>query len=179
MNIMIDIETLGMTPRAPIVAIGACAFDMNAIRRKFYRAINIDLERFDADASTLRWWLAQGPAARGVFSDPERIDVAQALEDMHEWAFDAVAGRPFKVWAKPPRFDIAIVENAMQVCGIRPLWGHRDVLDMRTAIHLLDPSGEHAVPFTGTVHNALHDAVWQAEYLQAVLCAKRAEASHG
>jgi len=69
MHIMIDLETMGTRPDAPIIAIGAVSFDVDTdwVWRTFY--VNIDLQSAVSagakiDPSTVMWWMKQSDEAR-------------------------------------------------------------------------------------------------------------------
>jgi len=49
MHIMIDLETMGARPNAPIISIGAVAFDANGIDREFYCNVS--------EPTTTRWMM--------------------------------------------------------------------------------------------------------------------------
>ncbi len=166
-HIMIDIETLGQSTRAPILSIGAVASDG---REPFYRSVTPILEPpFVPDWPTIKWWLTQPDAARSSLVDASAIYINHALLDLVDWL--AMDDRTL-LWAKPPRFDIAILEHAYRAGHIVMPWAsyHRQVLDLRTIARLRDPSGDVAVkvPTVSVRHNALDDARWQLDYLLAL-----------
>ena len=62
MHIMIDLETMGTRADAPIVSIGAVAFDAKGIDREFYCTVSLhSAVRSGAviDPSTVMWWLVR------------------------------------------------------------------------------------------------------------------------
>ena len=73
MNLMIDIETLGVKTDAPVISIGACFFDKDGIKEKFYAVLDveqqIDSDLRKVDASTIKWWMGQEGAAKKIFQD--------------------------------------------------------------------------------------------------------------
>ena len=82
-HVMVDIETLGTACDAPILSIGAVAFDIESgeISSKFYRAVDPSsaLERGRADGGTLRWWMGQSDSARkAAFSGNSLVSEALA-----------------------------------------------------------------------------------------------------
>ncbi len=178
MNIMIDIETLGVSSRAPILSIGACSFDQEGIHRRFYTAVILELGApFEPDGSTLAWWMEQDEEARAVFNDPARKPIGGAMQFLHAWICSVQEDHTIKVWAKPPRFDITILEHAFNHSKVRVPWHHRNVLDMRTLTHALDLKGKQAPAPTGTSHNALDDAIYQAQYVRTLLYPQQLELS--
>lgn len=63
-----------------------------------------------------------------------------------------------RIWAKPPSFDLVLLEAAFQRCSINIPWHYRTPRDCRT---LFDITGAKQ-PDVGTAHNALDDAKSQA-----------------
>lgn len=154
---MIDLETLGTTPGCAIVSIGACSFDMEGIKEKFYQAVDISrLPSGTIDAGTVKWWLQQSDAARAVFTDQEATTLAIALERFAEF-WDRNGG--IFLWGHGAAFDAPILDAACNRAGVRSLakfWNYRDT---RTLYALADVSPAREA---GTHHNALDDAVAQA-----------------
>ena len=58
-NVMIDIETLALSNDAAVIAVGACAFDANAIGGRFEVLLNPVLSPGRRDEETLEWWCRQ------------------------------------------------------------------------------------------------------------------------
>mgnify|MGYP006408929027 CR=1 FL=1 len=69
MHIMIDLETMGTRPDAPIISIGAVAFDANGPLDSFYAGVNLGSSVNSGakiDASTVLWWMQQSDEARAA-----------------------------------------------------------------------------------------------------------------
>jgi hypothetical protein len=168
-EVMIDLETLGTEPGAPILSIGACAFgfDDSPIADTFYRAV--DLESclqfgMRPSALTIKWWMQQEVAARDrAFSDVEAVPLAVALCDFSAW----YNGRDLDVWGNSARFDLGLLEAAYKLCAFNVPWKFWQERCYRTAKSL---PGARAVPLEriGTHHNALDDAVSQAMHLRGI-----------
>lgn len=158
-DLMIDIETLGTAPGSVILSIGAVEFDAESgqLGDEFYAAIEpqscVDVG-LSVDMSTLKWWMAQSEEARSAaFAGAEYL--SKALFDLHQFVADA---EPSRVWAKPPSFDLVLLESAYKACAITIPWHYRTPRDVRT---LFDITGA-VQPDVGTAHNALDDAKSQA-----------------
>lgn len=156
---MIDIETLGTAPGSVILSIGAVTFDAEAgtLGAEFYSAIDPQ-SAVDAglrmDVSTLKWWMTQSDdARRAVFAGNQPLDCV--LREFGDFVRKVDASR---VWAKPPSFDLVLLEAAFQACRLHVPWHYRSLRDVRT---LLDITGTRAT-YVGTAHNALDDARSQA-----------------
>lgn len=172
MHIMIDLETMGTRPDAPIIAIGAVAFDVDSDWewRTFY--INVDLQSAvttgaKIDPSTVMWWLQQSKEARAAF-DTKGVDLLAALTKLTEWfgevsgGADAVQMMVDGVWGNGASFDNTILSESYKRVGMTPPWPfwkdrcYRTVKSMFPDVEM-DRSGTH--------HNALDDARSQALHL--------------
>lgn len=162
-HIMIDVESLGTRPDAAILSLGAVKFDDKA----FYASISIDsnLElgrRIQED--TLLWWLKQEIAAQSVFHE-EKIALPQALEDFSDW----VGTGDYEVWSNGADFDIPMVAHAFAQVQMETPWKFWAGNCVRTYKKLPGAKAiASGVPFAGVKHNALADAVHQAQVVQAI-----------
>lgn len=64
-HLMVDLETMGNGPYAPVISIGAVFFDLKTGETGEDFSVNISLEssmryRARPDASTILWWMEQG-----------------------------------------------------------------------------------------------------------------------
>lgn len=167
-HVMLDLETLGTTSDAVIMSIGAVKFDLESDRiddAGFYASVsvesNLDLRRV-INESTLMWWLKQEPAAQAVFHEPKQT-LEQSLCELSDW-FDR---DDYEIWANGASFDTPMVEHAFRQIKMDAPWRYNASRCFRTYKALPFAKGV-SVPFTGTKHNALHDAIHQARTLQAI-----------
>lgn len=167
-HVMLDLETLDTTPSAVIVSIGACRFDPNTgeVGEKFYAILDRDSQtlmgRTSSD-STLKWWNEPGQAeARKVFEEPV-TEVRRALHDFSNFLPLDVGG----IWGNGAAFDNVILWHAFRQFGLDlpPFWTDRC---FRTIKALGKANGIEPPPFRGTAHNALDDAVHQAQHLGVI-----------
>ena len=160
MNIMLDLETLGICPGSVILSIGAVEFDMSGIHREFYT--NIDsMSSQDAgctiDASTVKWWMLQSSTARAaLFVAPTQLDIA--LDSFTEWLPDTLGG----IWGNGANFDNVLLVKAYRILGKTAPWSFRKDRCYRT-IKSLAP--DISLKRVGTHHNSLNDAKTQALHL--------------
>lgn len=166
-DVMVDLETLGRNPYAPILSIGACAFtfDDEPIADTFYVAIDIassiDLG-LRPDGDTIKWWAKQEEAARSrAFNDPDAVSLPLALDAFTEW----MHSRPVDVWGNSARFDLGLLEAAYKACRKEVPWEWWRECCYRTMKRL---PGAKQTPLErfGTHHNALDDAISQAVHLR-------------
>lgn len=158
-DLMIDIETLGTAPGSVILSIGAVAFD--AETGEFGGEFYVEIDPQDAarvgltiDVSTVKWWTEQSAEAqKAAFGGHTGLNAALlSLSAFVEFQ------QPSRVWAKPPSFDIVLLESAYRAAQLTIPWSYKTPRDCRT---LFDLTGA-VQPDVGTAHNALDDAKSQA-----------------
>jgi hypothetical protein len=165
MHVMIDLETMGTRPDAPIIAIGAVAFDGDAIRREFYA--NVDLgssvnSGAQIDASTVMWWLKQSDAARAALTEGEAYSLVGALTELSNW----IDWGPIKgVWGNGATFDNVILRQSYVRTAVPCPWPFWQDRCYRTVKSMYP---DVAMVRSGTHHNALDDARTQAEHLLGI-----------
>ena len=171
LDIMLDLETMGVGPKAAIIAIGAVEFDVNAgeIGARFYR--NVDLESSmrsgcEIDAPTMLWWLRQSEEARAMFSKEIPTPLPQALCDFSQWV--SLCGKPEEVlvWGNGASFDNVILSSAYKATGLIQPWGRSNDRCYRT-VKAQHPTVK--LVRVGTHHNAADDAESQARHMIAML----------
>jgi len=162
-HLMVDMETMAVTPNAVVLSLGAVHFNPygSGYSDKIYFRINIDdqdaLNR-EVDPSTLDWWSKQDPAImEEAFSPDDRISLVDAMSQFHKFAWGCD-----KFWSHGATFDLVILENIYRQLN-KPLpWNYWQLRDTRTLFDLgFDPD----MP-TGSKHDALQDAIRQAVGVQ-------------
>lgn len=182
---MVDLETLGVSPGCSILSIGAVRFDETGIKEKFYIAVTQDsCERAGlvADPDTVKWWSEQSPEAReAVFNPKDPSCIWDALGFFDEWLDDVCPEVKDRiVWGCGAAFDNAILAKAyvitQQKRDAQPwkFWNDRCYRTVK-ALHPDMPMAKR----TGTHHNALDDAISQAEHLITLPSFKRMASQEG
>ena len=175
-HVVVDIETLGTIPGAPIVQIAAVAFDLGASEDEWELfEVKVDVRSLiykeGISFDTLAWWVSQDKGTIDeVFGEAERLDIASALNSFHKW-------RGFthtkNLWGNGAAFDNELLKAALlQYCGIREPWNFRIDRCFRTVKNLYKEQVPEP-PFIGTKHNALDDARHQARWLSQILTHKQ------
>lgn len=171
-DVMLDLETFGSRPGSVIVAIGAVKMDLErgVIGDTFYRVIDpadAQSHGLTIDAATVVWWLGQSDAARMAISAPGGwVRLSGALGDFAEFI-----GTDARVWGNGADFDNALLAAAYHACRAPPPWRHWNSRCYRTCKSLFP---EVKIERAGTHHNALDDAISQAEHLVRIMKAMRA-----
>ena len=168
-DVMIDLETMGLGTNAPILSIGAVAFRASGdgLGATFHEGISLEDSMASGrrpTASTILWWLQQGDEARKQVRQKciSGLPVAVALQALAAW-MKSLPGIPY-VWGNGANFDIAILEQAYLDQGLRTPWGYRDVRCFRTIMSEYGSDLDWVKPLVA--HDALADAEAQARTLQ-------------
>ena len=130
-HISIDIETASTKKNAAITQIGVAVMESDGtIREDLGRNFKVDitcynrLPMFDVDIGTMMWWATQDKVAfnaafgaynptgmEGVNEDREDLETCLALLSLH---LNEIEGKKRRIWAKPPSFDLLIIQNALE-----------------------------------------------------------------
>lgn len=173
-NVMVDLETLGTRPGCKVMSIGAVVFNPAGVeeQKQFYIDIHRDqplLEQHD----TIAWWggvRKDNPKAydRIFGSELPRWPLADALNSFTGW-LNGLGGEVL-VWGNGADFDNPILSAAYTAYGMPQPWGpwngrcYRTLKGLRSDIRLSRK---------GTHHNALDDAISQAQHAVELLNATR------
>ena len=177
-HLMVDLETMGSGPDAPIVSIGAVYFDPSTgnTGAEFYQVVSLESSMtfgMKPDASTIQWWLKQSSEARSAILVDEAMGLRETLELLADFiAENATNGsHTVQLWGNGCSFDNVILRRAYALTETPfavPFWNDRDV---RTMVELGKSVGINPrfdIPFEGDMHNALSDARHQVKYVSAI-----------
>ncbi len=171
-HLMIDLETMGKNPDAPIISIGAIFFDPQTgdVGPEFSKTIDLETAGGVIDRDTIKWWLKQSREAQSAIMTDE-IPLDDALLQLWEF-IDENSGEFFvQVWGNGANFDNTILRRSYERQGITCPWRYYNDRDVRTIVELgkaIDFDARTAIPFEGERHNALDDARYQAKYVSAI-----------
>ena len=167
-QVMLDLETMGVRPNAAFAAIGAVKFDPATGEIHdggFYCLVDLDSAveiGLELDVSTFLWWLEQSDDARMSLLTGTRLPIREALSGFLRWYGNA----PMPTWGNGPASDNVWIKEALRHAGLRCPWTHKEDRCYRT-IREMRPYME-VEPY-GTYHNPLDDAICQAKHLLKVL----------
>lgn len=176
-HVMIDLETFGTRSHSVIVSIGAVQFDpyrVGAIGATFHQGIDVEssLTRgLRMDPSTILWWLKQEQSARE----------ALGIKLHRAWNLPFVLGQftdfveaispDAKVWGNGADFDLVLLQQAYEACGMDKPWKYNASRCYRTMRSEFGTEADWVKPTVA--HDALADAMAQAETLQNIFARMR------
>lgn len=164
-DVMIDIETLSNRFDAPVISIGAVYFDLESGETKQTFLARIDpndaMNFGRANGDTLKWWMEQGDEARRNAMSG-KMTLTAALKELAPFvSSDAM------VWGNGPSFDMTVLEHAYARTGIAVPWKFWNVQCCRTIKRLAASTGWTQPQRQGVHHDALDDAVYQAQWVSS------------
>ena len=167
-RIMLDIETTGKTPGCNILSIGATTFFCPQ-RTNFYRGIHWDNLNpdFCNETDTMEWWREQKQeVAAAAFGGKNTY--CQALQDFTNFIHERQRGHSgLHIYANGAAFDFPILEYAYKAVGLNIPWNYfeRQCYSTLKAHFQRVPKPK----FEGNKHDALDDAINQANHCEAIL----------
>ena len=169
-DLMIDLETLGTRPGSIVASIGAVEFDAETGMIGGLFSANIDLDSAERagltmDVSTVKWWMKQSDQACETTFNKGDKSLHVALFELTKFA---VTVSPKRIWAHSPSFDLVLLEAAYRAINYPFPFRFTQSRDTRT---IFDLTGVKPDRTTGIAHNALDDALAQAD---AVIASYRA-----
>lgn len=175
-NVMVDLETYGSTPGCVIRSIGAVAFTLDGgpLIPDLYQNVTL-ASCLDAglrvEAETEAWWRARPRVTREAL-EADAASLLGTLLRFTDWYRSVAASH---LWCHGASFDVPVLACAYRAVRLSVPWDHRTVRDTRTLYDLVgfDPA---MVARVGDAHNALADAIYQAECVVAALTKLRGAA---
>lgn len=163
MDIMIDIETLGVNPGSAILSIAAVKFNIKTgeVLKELYVVVDLKscLESgLKIEASTFYWWMNQSEEARIDILKPS-MNLSSALQSLSTFI-----NKENVVWGNSARFDLGLLNKAYEVLGIDLPWSFRNERCVRTIV-ALNQGIRDEEEFIGVAHNPIDDCKHQIKYL--------------
>lgn len=171
-DLMIDTETMGLGSNGALCSIGAVFFDVrnSTLGPTFNATIHLATAMRDGgtiDAGTVMWWLGQEDAARKAIRFGGR-DIKDVLTEFGTFIAETCRHEDVRPWGNSASFDLTKIDTACQRSGVKTPWYWTNERDFRT-VRNLHPKVEYDPSLKGvSAHNALADAVFQAEHLFAI-----------
>lgn len=178
-EVMVDLESMGTRPDAPILAIGAVTFNLQTLTLGEMFYINVDLASSVSlgsviDPDTVMWWLKQSDEARSALTRVRGVNAPVALQNFSAWLDrNTVEIKSRKVWGCGPDFDCVLLSEHYRKAMHEVPWMFWNQRDYRTVKNLYqnveqDPRVGH--------HKAVDDAVHQVNHLFKIKRSLRGQA---
>lgn len=164
-HLMVDLETMAVTPRSVILTLGAVHFDPHGVGYTDSLYLRFDLDDQDKlkreiDPNTLDWWAKQdSQIMEEAFSSENRIPLKEALDKFHKFAWGCT-----NFWSHGSAFDLVILEDLYRQMSRTPPWNFWQLRDTRT---IFDLGHDPEMPKEAK-HDALQDAIRQSVGVQNV-----------
>lgn len=173
LNVMADLETLGVDATSVVLSIALVPFGAGWIStdRFVYRPKVEDQLKAGATIteSTLFWWLTQSNDVRLAEADAVRTDSSiVARQIISDLLFVFEGDCSVVLWGNGASFDNVILREFFNRCGILPPWSGRDNLCYRTIKRLYPKLTDDEVKPCELAHDPYEDAMYQVRYLQAL-----------
>jgi len=179
-DLMCDLETMGLPPNGAIVSIGACFFDLERceIGPTFKKNIHLATAVRDGgviEPGTVMWWMRQGDAARAsILADT--YDIRQVLQEFSDWIATHSSHKSVRPWGNSSSFDLTLLNSAYRRADIETPWYFGNERDFRSVRNMY-PSVEYQPDDKGDgAHDALNDAIFQAKHLMRIKNRRKAAA---
>lgn len=172
-DVMFDLETLGLKTNSVVLSIGAVAFGPKGLGQEFYVEIDPDQPNRSLDINTIKWWTQQPipmPFNGIVF-------LKDAFEDfLSNYLFGIstvenqnnliINNKKIILWCNGTDFDWGITRTVIDTYDIQHLVRYDSIRDYRTLRKLFSHIPE---PEIVQKHNALEDAKLQARHAVDIL----------
>jgi len=166
-DVMIDIETLDVSPKAVVLSVGMCKFHpSDSSREPFDGAhfkLDIDTQSDKGrviDDGTISWWATQPKEIQeAAFSEEGRVSVESCAKDINKYLVGVN-----KIWACGPDFDMVILQSLFTDFGLHCNWKFWQYMDVRTLFQMMPRDPRKDMDFDA--HNALADAIAQSICVQ-------------
>lgn len=171
-DVMIDLETLAMHPKAAVIQIGlAYRMEGDSNIHSSDIKVNPDLvigNPFVSDSKTIAWHKADSIRdmnLRDCYSQGTSPAAAAQLLLSTIQHIKEHAKYSITLWACGTDFDIPIVTNLLSYAGLRPNWSYTFVRDYRTIRELF--KDDVPIDYTND-HTAEQDAINQYQHLKTI-----------
>lgn len=165
--LMVDAETLALTPDALVTQIGFGLMDLDTgLYRVEPQSLNLKTDSASQpnrriDPGTVAWWMRQDQAVSATVFDQSAAVQPSQVEAVLK---DLITRHDPDVWAAPSTFDLPLLTSLFG----KQLWSHRRGFCLKTLAAALDPHDALVPPPNARAHDAAADVDWQMQYLLAL-----------
>ena len=168
MDLMIDLETMGIRPSSCIVSIGAAFFNEHQVISMFHTPVSLKSSMdlgLTTDQSTVDWWMKQSAEARSSWQQEDAPPLERALTEFNAWIKEHARPSQVRPWGNGADFDLVLLKSSFDAINADPPWkyyNHRCFRTMKSMFTITEVQRE------GVHHNALDDALHQVAWLQKI-----------
>lgn len=169
-NVMVDLETMGLRPDAAIVSIGAVVFDkMGVTDQTFFSAASLSsclAIGLTTDPETVDWWSKQSVEAQSRWRTADAPSIEQAMIGFTKYLQFLGKASDICLWGNGSDFDCVLLTSAYRALEADPPWKFYNVRCFRTLKNLCKLQEMKRL---GVHHDALDDAKHQASHAVRIL----------
>lgn len=170
-DIMVDLETLGVTTDSTVFQISAAMFDIRTgeIFDTFDMCCDIEKMPVVAAGSTIKWWLNTNKELLTRLLMSGECSEQEMFQKFHEWMGEGDKETFF--WGNGILFDNNFVRDKFTKFGMSYPIYYRNDRDVRTILELATMKTglseadfrKKYVPENGEAHNAMSDVLYQVK----------------
>lgn len=175
MRCMLDLETLGKAAGCCVVSIGAVAFDEQGAKvgSAFSAFLNLPQQQakgLSINAETVMWWLTKDKLAQDslVSGNAETAKNSVRLE-LYNFAHWYRENGCEEIWGNGADFDIPILGAVYDAFGVSRPWAYNAGRCCRTIFKLIHRRMGDFGTTNALAHDAVQDAIYQAQEAAAAL----------
>lgn len=170
-HVMIDVESLGLTPGSLLRSVCAVAFDLDTAeigRHSVWKISMLDSinSGFFVEPSSLKWWMMRSDEARRSFVEGKEYTIQQFITSFNHF-FDSLNADDIHVWALQSDFDIAMLRSYYSYNARRKNkenWAlpfpRKNIHDVYTCLRYLKNTN-NLIPRYGNEHDPYDDCINQ------------------
>ena len=172
LEVMLDLETMGIGEKAAILEISLVPFCMDGTPvdvEPFHKTIDLTsclLEGMKVEDDTQRWWMKQEAQAKWNLRHSEKTDIRDAIRQSHDWLSALCSGYEVHLWCRGLNFDVPKYERCVRMLlEERTPYDWWNLEDARTYAHTFDVHNAD-IEFVGTRHTSEADCHHQIRIVQ-------------
>lgn len=165
-QVMLDLETMGKRPTAPIVYVGAVAFNLEhrSVGPTFSTGVSLKSAvecGAIIEAETVIWWLQRSEEARKLICDGG-THLAVALSKFKGFCENLCPKADLKMWGNGSEFDNVILGESYERLGLVAPWEFWNNCSYRSK---KQEAPDLRIVHEGIHHSAVDDAMSQVKHL--------------
>ena len=173
-HVMLDIETLGVGDKAPILSVAAVNFNLHTGEYLDYFTHDATLHKkislednikygFNIEPDALRWWLKTDANLLNetIHKKNHYTKIEDVISKLNKFCLNKY------VWARSPSFDINHLKRVADACNLNLNINYQKEMDVRT-LQTLYPEVSNSIEFEGKAHDALQDCIHQIKIVSEI-----------